>query len=141
MSRSQAIKEFQDVRFGMFIHWGLYSIGNSSFDAVRDMKYYSIEEIPKEEYKKLVDRFNPVDYNPSEWAELARDAGMQYSVIVTKHHDGFCLFDSKLTDFKVTNTPYGRDLIKSWVEAFRHAGLKVGFYYSLIDADAYSRFP
>ena len=118
---------FRNARFGMFIHWGLYSI------TARDMWYYSHEEVPKKKYEKLFDRFNPVDYDPSLWAELARDAGMKYAVITTKHHDGFCLFDSKLTDFKVTNTPYGEDLIKPWVEAFRDAGLKVGFYYSLLD--------
>jgi len=118
---------FRKARFGMFIHWGLYSI------TARDMWYYSKEEVPKEKYEKLFNRFNPVDYNPSDWAELARAAGIRYSVITTKHHDGFCLFDSRLTNFKVTNTPYGRDLIKPWVEAFKRAGLKVGFYYSLLD--------
>ena len=124
---SDRIAWFREARFGMFIHWGLYAI------TARDMWYYSHEEVPKEEYETLFNRFNPVDYNPSEWAELAKDAGMKYAVITTKHHDGFCLFDSKLTDFKITNTPYGRDLIKPWVKAFRGAGLKVGFYYSLLD--------
>ncbi len=118
---------FRNARFGMFIHWGLYSI------TAKDMWYYSKEEVPREKYEKLFNRFNPIDYNPSQWAELARDAGMKYAVITTKHHDGFCLFDSKLTDFKITNTPYGKDLIKPWIEAFRNVGLKVGFYYSLLD--------
>ena len=118
---------FRNARFGMFIHWGLYSI------TARDMWYYSHEKVPKKKYEKLFTRFNPVDYNPSQWAELAKDAGMKYAVITTKHHDGFCLFDSKLTNFKITNIPYGKDLIKPWVEAFRGVGLKVGFYYSLLD--------
>ncbi len=120
-------KWWREARFGMFIHWGLYSI------TARDMWYYSIEEVPKKKYESLFYRFNPVDYNPDEWAGLAKEAGMKYSVITTKHHDGFCLFDSELTDFKVTNTSYGRDLIKPWVEAFRRAGLRIGFYYSLLD--------
>ncbi len=109
-------------RFGMFIHWGLYSI------TARDMWYYSSERVPRETYETLADRFNPVDYDSAEWAELAAEAGMKYAVITTKHHDGYCLYDSELTDFKCR-----RDLIAPWVKAFREAGLKVGFYYSLLD--------
>jgi alpha-L-fucosidase len=72
-------------------------------------------------------------YNPREWAKMAKAAGMKYAVITTKHHEGFCLFDSKFTDYKSVNTAYGKDLLKEWVEAFRAEGLKIGFYYSLID--------
>jgi len=118
---------WQHDRFGMFIHWGLYSI------TARDMWYYSHERVPQDEYEKLADRFNPVDYDPAEWAALAVEAGMRYSVITAKHHDGYCLYDSALTDFKATNSPCKRDLIADWAEAFRAAGLKVGFYYSLLD--------
>ena len=71
--------------------------------------------------------------DPHEWAKMAKAAGMKYVVLTAKHHEGFCLFDSKFTDYKATNTPYGKDLIKEYVEAFRAEGLKVGFYYSLID--------
>lgn len=118
---------FRNARFGMFIHWGLYSM------AKKDMWYYWAEEVPKVKYERFAERFNPVDYNPYEWAELAKNTGMKYVVITTKHHDGYCLFDSEFTDFKVTKGPYGKDLIKPCVEAFREAGLRIGFYYSLLD--------
>ena len=118
---------FSKSRFGMFIHWGLYAITG------RDMWYYSHEAVSKEEYERLATRFNPYRYEPHQWAALARQAGMKYAVLITKHHDGFCLWDSAHTEFKITNTPYGRDLVRPWVDAFRAEGLKVGFYYSLID--------
>jgi alpha-L-fucosidase len=86
-----------------------------------------------EQYQKYFDMFNPDMYDPHEWAKMAKAAGMKYVVLTAKHHEGFCLFDSKFTDYKATNTPYGKDLIKEYVEAFRSEGLKVGFYYSLID--------
>ena len=114
-------------RFGMFIHWGLYSIPARG-EWIRSRELMSIED-----YRPYFEEFNPTDYNPKEWAQLAKRAGMKYAVITTKHHDGFCLFDSKLTDYKATNTPTGRDLIKEFVEAFRNEGLKIGFYYSLLD--------
>ena len=91
------------------------------------------ERIADRDYKKYFDHFNPDLYNPAEWAKMAKAAGMKYAVITTKHHEGFTLFDSELTDYKVTNTPYGKDALKEWVDAFRKEGLKIGFYYSLID--------
>lgn len=118
---------FREARFGMFIHWGIYSI------PARGEWVRSQEEMIIEDYQTFFKEFNPVNYNPGAWAKLAREAGMKYAVITAKHHDGFCLFDSKLTDYKATNTPAGRDLLKEWVDAFRAEGLKVGFYYSLID--------
>ena len=118
---------FVKDRFGMFIHWGLYAL------PARHEWVQSREEIPPEVYRKYFERFNPVDYDPRKWAAAARDAGMKYAVITAKHHEGFCLWDSAYTDYKATNTPYGRDLLKPFVEAFRDAGLRVGFYYSLID--------
>ena len=120
-------KWFLEARFGMFTHWGLYAITG------RDMWYYSREMVPKEEYERLATRFNPFRYDPRKWAALARRAGMRYAVLIVKHHDGFCLWDSEHTEFKITNTPYGKDLVKPWADAFRAEGLKVGFYYSLID--------
>ncbi len=114
-------------RFGMFIHWGIYAL------PARHEWVKRQEQIPDEEYRKYLELFNPDLYNPAEWAKKAKEAGMKYAVITTKHHDGFCLFDSKYTDYKSTNTPIGKDLIKEWVEAFRAEGLKVGFYYSLLD--------
>jgi alpha-L-fucosidase len=118
---------FSDVRFGMFIHWGLYSITG------RDMWYYSNEHVEKEHYERLFDRFNPVDYDPTVWAKLAKQAGMKYAVFTAKHHDGFCLYDSQYTEFKVTNTRYGKDTLRMWMDAFRAEGIRIGIYYSLID--------
>ena len=129
-NRAKRIKWFTDARFGMFIHWGLYAIPArlSRSEWIR-----SVDNVTDEEYKEYFDTFNPYDYNPKEWAKIAKEAGMKYAVLTTKHHDGFCLFDSKYTDFKSTNTPCGKDLVKEYVEAFRAEGLKVGFYYSLLD--------
>ncbi len=118
---------FVHDRFGMFIHWGLYAL------PARHEWVQSREQIPPEEYRKYFERFNPVDYDPYEWAAVAANAGMKYVVLTTKHHEGFCLWDSAFTDYKVTNTPYGQDLLAPFVEAFRSEGLHVGFYYSLID--------
>ncbi len=118
---------FVHDRFGMFIHWGIYAA------AARNEWVKSIEEINDQDYQKYFDRFDPDLYDPKQWARLARQAGMKYFVITTKHHDGFCLWDSELTDYKATNTPCGQDLIAPMVEAFRSEGLKVGFYHSLID--------
>lgn len=114
-------------RFGMFIHFGIYAL------PARHEWVKNYESISDADYQKYFDNFNPDMYNPREWAKMAKAAGMKYAVITTKHHDGFCLFDSKYTDYKSTNTPYGKDLLKEWVEAFRSEGLKVGFYYSLLD--------
>lgn len=114
-------------RFGMFIHWGLYSL------PARHEWVRNYERITNEEYQKYFDNFNPDMYNPREWARIAKAAGMKYAVITTKHHEGFCLFDSKFTDYKSVNTACGKDLLKEWVEAFHAEGLKIGFYYSLID--------
>jgi alpha-L-fucosidase len=92
-----------------------------------------VERISNEAYQPYFDQFNPDRFDPKAWAHLARQAGMKYAVLTAKHHDGFCLFDSRLTDYKSTNTPSGRDLVREYVEAFRAEGLKVGLYYSLLD--------
>jgi alpha-L-fucosidase len=118
---------FTDARFGMFIHWGIYAI------PARGEWVMQREEIPLKEYEKFFKRFDPVGYDPAVWAAQAREAGMKYMVLTAKHHDGFCLFDSDLTDYKATNTKAGRDLVADYVEAARAEGLKVGFYYSLLD--------
>ena len=125
--KQERMQWWTNDRFGMFIHWGLYAL------PARHEWVQKHERIPNEEYNKYFDYFNPDLYNPKEWAKKAKEAGMKYAVLTTKHHDGFCLFDSEHTDFKSTNTPYGKDLVKEWVDAFRAEGLKVGFYYSLID--------
>lgn len=118
---------FTHDRFGMFIHWGLYA------QAARHEWVKNHEKTPEEHYELYFEHFNPDLYDAKEWARQAKAAGMKYAVLTTKHHEGFCLFDSQYTDYKATNTPAGRDLVREYVEAFRAEGLRVGFYYSLID--------
>ena len=118
---------YTDARFGMFIHWGLYAI------PARGEWVRSVERIPKEAYMTYFEEFDPVDYDPKQWAKAAKEAGMKYMVLTAKHHDGFCLFDSQYTDFKSTNTKCGRDLVREFLDAARGEGLKVGLYYSLLD--------
>lgn len=118
---------FMEARFGMFIHWGIYSI------PARGEWVRSHEEMSIEEYEKYFHLFEPSDYSPRQWAKLAKKAGMRYAVLTAKHHDGFCLFDSKLTDYKATNTKAGRDLVREFLDAFREEGLRVGLYFSIID--------
>jgi alpha-L-fucosidase len=118
---------FTHDRFGMFIHFGLYSIlGRGEWAR-------SIERISIEDYQQYFDTFNPKKFDPKAWAKTAKSAGMKYMVLTAKHHDGFCLFDSALSDYKSTNTPFGRDLVAEYVEAVRAEGLKVGLYFSLLD--------
>jgi len=118
---------FTHDRFGMFIHWGIYAL------PARHEWVKSRECTSEEAYQRYFDYFDPDLYDPKEWASQAKAAGMKYAVLTTKHHDGFCLWDSKFTNYKSTNTPAARDLVKEYVDAFRAEGIKVGFYYSLID--------
>ncbi|MBE9469142.1 MAG: alpha-L-fucosidase [Bacteroidetes bacterium] len=118
---------WQQARFGMFIHFGAYAVPASG------EWYKSNKKMTTEEYQKYVDAFNPYLYDAKEWAKLAKEAGMKYAVLTAKHHDGYCLFDSKLTDYKITTNMPGRDLVREYVDAFRAEGLKVGLYYSVID--------
>lgn len=120
-------KWFTHDRFGLFIHWGLYTL------PARHEWVKSREKISTEEYEKYFRHFNPDLYDPNLWAEAASSAGMKYFVVTTKHHEGFCLWDTKLTDYKAPNTPAGRDLLKPMVDAFRGKNMKVGFYHSLLD--------
>jgi alpha-L-fucosidase len=118
---------FEQARFGMFIHWGLYAlIGRGEWVLNR-------ERIPLKDYVKLAKKFDARDYDPRAWAQLAVDAGMKYMVLTTKHHEGFCLWDSKTCKFNAVNSAARRDLVAEYVDAARDAGLKVGFYYSLAD--------
>ena len=111
----------------MFIHWGLYAL------PARHEWVKSREEIEDKDYQKYFEHFNPDLYDPGEWARMAKNAGMKYVVLTTKHHEGFCLWESKQTDYQVGNTPWGKDLLKPFVEAFRREGLRVGLYHSLSD--------
>jgi alpha-L-fucosidase len=118
---------FITARFGMFIHWGLYAL------PARHEWVKSREELTDEHYQRYFENFNPTLYDPAEWARTAWAAGMRYVVLTSKHHEGFCLWDSQFTDYKVTNTPYGKDVLTPFVEAFRAQGFRIGFYYSLLD--------
>lgn len=123
MNRTQWWRE---ARFGMFIHFGAYAV------AARGEWVKSNERLTTEQYQKYVDAFYPADFDAKKWAKAAKAAGMKYAVLTAKHHDGFCMFDSKLTDYKIT-TRFNRDIVREFLDAFRAEGLKVGLYYSLID--------
>ena len=125
--KKKRIEWWTDARFGMFIHWGLYA------QAGRHEWIKNRERITDEEYQKYFEIFNPDLFDPTEWAKKVKAAGMKYAVITSKHHEGFTLFDSEYTNYKATNTPYGKDILREWVDAFRAEGLRIGFYYSLID--------
>jgi len=125
--REARMKWWTEARFGMFIHWGLYAL------PARHEWVKNHEKISDEAYQKYFDHFNPDLYNPVEWVRAAKNAGMKYIVITSKHHEGFCLWDSKYTDYKAPKTPAGRDLLKPLVQAARAEGIKIGFYYSLLD--------
>ena len=111
-------------KFGMFVHWGLYAL--TGYHEQARWRFNT----PRKLYRTLMDRFNPVDYNPDEWVRLAKDAGMEYICITTKHHDGFCMFDTKYTDFNIMNTPYGRDILKELADACERSGVALSLYYS-----------
>ncbi len=128
---------WRDGKFGMFIHWGLYAVPAGEW---KGKKVPGIGEwimhhgrIPKEEYSKLQEEFNPVKYDPEQWVRIAKQAGMKYIVITSKHHDGFCLFDSKLTDYDIAGTPYGKDLLKPLADACHAEGIEICWYHSIMD--------
>ena len=118
---------WQEARFGMFIHWGVYAIPGRG-----EWVYYQ-EHWDTAEYAKLADEFNPRYYDAREWVRLAQDAGMKYMVLTTRHHDGFCLFDSAVSEFTAPRTGAKRDLIAEYAEACHNLGMPMGFYYSLED--------
>ena len=124
---AQGLNWFQDARFGMFIHWGLYSlIGKQEWAMHTD-------SIPVHEYEKLAAQFNPTRFDAEQWVRIAADAGQKYMIITSRHHDGFSMYDTALSDYKVTNTPFERDPIAELAEACARHGVKLGFYVSLID--------
>ncbi|GAA2384049.1 alpha-L-fucosidase [Nonomuraea africana] len=124
---SARLAEFREQRLGLFIHWGLYAL------AARHEWVKQREHLTDADYQPYFDHFDPDLFDPDAWAEAAAGAGMRYMVLTTKHHDGFCLWDSALTDYSVAGTPYGKDLVGPIVAAFRARGLGVGFYHSLLD--------
>jgi alpha-L-fucosidase len=126
-TRAQRMAWWHEAKFGMFIHWGLYSL-------VGQMEWaLEVEGIPILQYEYLAKHFQPKPNAAREWARLARRAGQKYMVMTTKHHEGFCLFDSRLTDYCAPRQGPGRDLVREFVDAARAEGLRVGFYYSLMD--------
>ena len=129
------IAKFQDQKFGMFIHWGLYAIpaGVWKGEYVRGIGEWIMfrKQIPVQEYEKLADEFNPVEFNADEWSRLAEDAGMKYMVITSKHHDGFAMYGSEVSDYNIVDrTPFKRDPMKELAEANAARGISFGFYYS-----------
>lgn len=119
-------KIFRDAGLGLFIHWG----PNSQIGSEISWPLYNASDDYIEKYYALAKTFNPVHFDPAAWARLAKLAGMEYVVFTAKHHDGFCMFNTKYSDFKITNTPYGKDIVAQVLEAFRKEGLLLGLYYS-----------
>jgi len=123
----EELRWFYEARFGMFVHFGIYALlGRGEW-----VMYH--ENIPRDEYEKLAPRFNPSRFDAEAWVRLAEESGARYITVTAKHHDGFCLFDSVLTDWKITNTPFRRDLIGELVHACRRRGMRIIFYYSQPD--------
>lgn len=125
---AKGMQWFLDSRFGMFIHWGLYSL------IAHGEWVMHTERIPVQTYEQLAPKFNPVRYNAAEWVSIAADAGQKYMVITSRHHDGFSMYNTALSEYKVTNTPFGRDPIEELANACaRRSDVKLGFYSSLLD--------
>jgi alpha-L-fucosidase len=129
------MKWWREARFGMFIHWGLYSIPAGEWKESKDHAEWirTTAEIPLEEYDQFLTQFNPVKFNAEEWVKIAKDAGMKYIVLTSKHHDGFCLFDSRFTDFDVMSTPFKRDILKELSDACRKYDMRICWYHSIMD--------
>lgn len=122
-----ALEKWQDMRFGMFIHWGPVSLKGTEIGWSRH------KEVPVEEYDQLYKDFNPERFDAKEWVAVAKNAGMKYVVLTTKHHDGFCLWDTKTTEYDIMSTPFGRDVVKELAEACEEAGIMFCTYYSISD--------
>ena len=124
---SEAVRKWQEKRFGMFIHWGPVSIKGTEIGWSRG------SQVPTEEYDQLYRQFNPVKFDAEEWVKVAREAGMKYLVLTSKHHDGFCLWPSKYTDYHIGNTPFKRDVMKELSEACKKYGIEFSTYHSICD--------
>ena len=126
-TNQESLEHFQDLRFGMFIHWGPVALKGTEIGWSRG------KQVPAGEYDLLHTQFNPAEFDAAEWVQIAEDAGMKYMVLTSKHHDGFCLWDSKLTDYDIMSTPFGRDVIAELSKACREGGIEFGTYYSILD--------
>ena len=133
--RDERVAWWREARFGLFIHWGLYAIpaGQWGEETGHAEWIRTTAEIPLDQYDRFVDQFNPVRFDADAWVRMAKRAGMKYIVITSKHHDGFCLFDSEHTDFDIMSTPFKRDIMKELSEACRRHGLKMCWYHSIMD--------
>lgn len=135
--QDEAMVKWRENRFGQFIHWGLYAIpggvwnGKTYSYAAEFLK--SSAKISTSTWDSLIYQFDIPKYNPKEWAAIAKDMGVKYVTITTKHHEGFCLWPSKFTDFDIESTPYHKDLLREFVDAYTDAGIDVNFYYSVLD--------
>ena len=118
---------FFEKRFGLFVHWGLYSI------PAWHEQYQWRARVPRAEYQKLREQWNPVGFDPDQWLDLLQSVGMKYMCLTTKHHDGFCLWDTKLTDYNTMNTPYGKDVLKMLADACHRRNVPLCLYYSCVD--------
>lgn len=130
------MRSWREMKFGLFTHWGPVSLKGTEIGWSRGGQRRGRSgtgSIPVEVYDNLYKQFNPVGFNADEWVQVAKDAGMKYLVFTSKHHDGFSMFDSKLTDYKITNSPFKRDVVKELADACHKAGLKLGYYYSPVD--------
>ena len=123
----EARTKFQDMKFGMFIHWGASSV------LAQGEWVMNNRNIRVDEYKNLIRVFNPIDFDAKEWVATAKNAGMQYITFITRHHDGFSNFDTKQSDWKITNTPYAKDALKQLADECHKQGIKLFCYYSLLD--------
>jgi len=123
----ERIARWQTYRFGMFIHWGPVSLRGTEIGWSRGAG------VPIEEYDTLYKRFNPTEFNADQWVSIAKAAGMKYIVLTSKHHDGFCLWDTKFTDYNIMNTPFKRDIVKELAAACKRHGIAFGLYYSIAD--------
>ncbi|HAE67329.1 MAG TPA: alpha-L-fucosidase, partial [Sphingobacterium sp.] len=133
---SVRMKWWEEARFGMFIHWGVYAQFGGVYKGHEQARggaewIMNRSKIPVDEYQAMAKQFNPIAYNPDEWVRMAKDAGMKYLIITAKHHDGFALFETKASKWNMVDaTPYGKDVLKPLADACRKYGLKLGFYYS-----------
>lgn len=142
-ARLKAREQFREMRFGLFVHWGIYCL------LERGEWVMHQEKIPCEQYRQLMHQFSPVRFNAKQWVELTKQTGMRYITITAKHHDGFCMYDSELTDYKITNTPYKKDPFAELAEECNRQQIALLFYYSPLDWchpaydtdwDAYTRY-
>ncbi len=122
-----ARSNFQDMKFGLFVHWGIFSI------PVNGEWVMNNENIPVKNYMRLMDFFNPIDFDAQKWVSMAKDAGMTYITLITRHHDGFSMWDTKFSDYNIMHTPYKKDVVKMMADECHKQGIKLFLYYSLLD--------